>query len=314
MGWRAAVLLAMAPTVRSTFGGACSNNSYILPLSRRRIAPSASALESFQQKIIALARNASALEIGGPTTNIGGLYAQLAWASVDIVNWSEQDGAVTRVETVGAEASSGSAFYVDDRLLGRLRVGDGGRLEHVADGSYDVVMAFHVLEHFADPLRALATWRRVLKPGGYLVVSVPWAENTYDREVPVSTIYDLILAHADAADSSDDPEVLRRLERRVRAYHRLVDLDIVRYCSPTNGASSLSPEAFAAYLQEPWYQILTQWEEMEIDDDDDIDASGNTAEVEVLVRRDPADSFSVVSFQMSRHDARWLVDGLGITE
>ena len=50
------------------------------------------------------------------------------------------------------------------------------------------------------------------------------------------------------------------------------------------------------------------------DDDDDIDASGNTAEVEVLVRRDPADSFSVVSFQMSRHDARWLVDGLGITE
>ena len=88
----------------------------------------------------------------------------------------------------------------------------------------------------------------------------------------------------------------------------------VRYCSPTNGASSLSPEAFAAYLQEPWYQILTQWEEMEIDDDDDIDASGNTAEVEVLVRRDPADSFSVVSFQMSRHDARWLVDGLGITE
>ena len=88
----------------------------------------------------------------------------------------------------------------------------------------------------------------------------------------------------------------------------------VRYRSPTNGASSLSPEAFAAYLQEPWYQILTQWEEMEIDDDDDIDASGNTAEVEVLVRRDSADSFSVVSFQMSRHDARWLVDGLGITE
>ena len=127
MGWRAAVLLAMAPTVRSTFGGACPNSSYTLPLSRRRIAPSASALASFQQKIIALARNASALEIGGPTTSIGGLYAQLAWASVDIVNWSEQARSVTRVETVGAEASSGSAFYVDDRLLGRLRVGDDRR-------------------------------------------------------------------------------------------------------------------------------------------------------------------------------------------
>ena len=60
---------------------------------------------------------------------------------------------------------------------------------------------------------------------------MPWAENTYDRDVPVSTIYDLILAHADAADSSDDPEVLRRLERRVRAYHRLVDLDMCPFCS-----------------------------------------------------------------------------------
>ena len=38
-------------------------------------------------------------------------------------------------------------------------------------------------------------------------------------------------AHADAADSSDDPEVLRRLERRVRAYHRLVDLDMCPICS-----------------------------------------------------------------------------------
>ena len=107
---------------------------------------------------------------------------------------------------------------------------------------------------------------------------------------------------------------MRGMRRPDEPYRNHGAATAVRYCSPTNGASSLSPEAFAAYLQEPWYQILTQWEEMEIDDDDDIDASGNTAEVEVLVRRDPADSFSVVSFQMSRHDARWLVDGLGITE
>jgi SAM-dependent methyltransferase len=237
-GWRAVLLVTMmvhgvygGENGGGAFGGACPNSAYTVPLRRRRIAPSASALASFQQKIIALARNASALEIGGPTTDIGGLYT-LNWASVDIVNWSEQDNAVTRVATAGTDpAASGSAFYADGRFLGRLRVGDGGRLEHVADGSYDVVMAYHVLEHFADPLRALATWRRVLKPGGYFVVSVPWAENTYDRDVSVSTIYDLILAHADTADSSDDPEVLRRLERRVTAYHRLVDLDMCPFCS-----------------------------------------------------------------------------------
>ena len=29
--------------------------------------------------------------------------------------------------------------------------------------------------------------------------------------------------------------------------------NVVRYCSPTNLASSLTPEAFAGYLREPWY-------------------------------------------------------------
>lgn len=88
----------------------------------------------------------------------------------------------------------------------------------------------------------------------------------------------------------------------------------VRYCSPTNGASSLTPEAFAGYLREPWYRCLLEWEEMELDDEEDVDASGNTAEVEVLIRRDPKDSFSVVSFILSRHNARWLIDSLSITE
>jgi len=88
----------------------------------------------------------------------------------------------------------------------------------------------------------------------------------------------------------------------------------VRYCSPTNRASRLSPEAFAAYLEEPWYRILNEWEEMEIDDDDDIDASGSAVEVECLIRRDAGDSFSVVTFQLSRHNARWLIDTLDITE
>lgn len=88
----------------------------------------------------------------------------------------------------------------------------------------------------------------------------------------------------------------------------------VRYCSPTNRASRLSPQAFAAYLEEPWYRILNEWEEMEIDDDDDIDASGSSVEVECLIRRDQDDSFSVVTFQLSRHNARWLIDSLDITE
>lgn len=38
----------------------------------------------------------------------------------------------------------------------------------------------------------------------------------------------------------------------------------IRYCSPNNRASRLSPEAFAQYLREPWYRIMAEWDEIEV--------------------------------------------------
>ncbi|MBI2624666.1 class I SAM-dependent methyltransferase [Candidatus Parcubacteria bacterium] len=48
-------------------------------------------------------------------------------------------------------------------------------------GSVDLVTMFDVLEHFDDDLRALAEISRILKPGGYTLISVPafktlWSE------------------------------------------------------------------------------------------------------------------------------------------
>jgi len=51
-----------------------------------------------------------------------------------------------------------------------------------ADGCFDVVTASDVLEHLADAPRAIREWRRLLKPGGTLIVFVPafqflWTEH-----------------------------------------------------------------------------------------------------------------------------------------
>jgi SAM-dependent methyltransferase len=43
----------------------------------------------------------------------------------------------------------------------------------LADSSFDLVTMWHFLEHDYDPLRSLRTARRVLKPGGTLVIEVP---------------------------------------------------------------------------------------------------------------------------------------------
>jgi SAM-dependent methyltransferase len=50
-----------------------------------------------------------------------------------------------------------------------------GDVEHLpfADGSFGTVLCTEVIEHIPDPAAALAEYRRVLKPGGVLIGSVP---------------------------------------------------------------------------------------------------------------------------------------------
>ncbi len=58
----------------------------------------------------------------------------------------------------------------------------------LGDGSADVVTSFTVLEHVPDEHAALAEMRRVLKPGGRLIVSVPnrwWVFETHGCDLPL---------------------------------------------------------------------------------------------------------------------------------
>lgn len=61
------------------------------------------------------------------------------------------------------------------------------RSESLADhlgehaGSYDVVCAFQVLEHVADPVALLADMRRAAKPGGQIIVAVPHVPSAHAR-------------------------------------------------------------------------------------------------------------------------------------
>lgn len=56
------------------------------------------------------------------------------------------------------------------------------------DGCADVVTCFTVLEHVPDEAAALAEMRRVLKPGGRLLISVPnrwWIFETHGADLPL---------------------------------------------------------------------------------------------------------------------------------
>lgn len=51
--------------------------------------------------------------------------------------------------------------------------GDAQYLASVKDGTFDFVHSSHCLEHMVDPIVSLRNWIRVVKSGGYIVVTVP---------------------------------------------------------------------------------------------------------------------------------------------
>ncbi|MGB8261720.1 MAG: class I SAM-dependent methyltransferase [Terracidiphilus sp.] len=75
-------------------------------------------------------------------------------------------------KTVGVDPYSGACRYARKRFGLDIRE---GILEEagIDDGSCDVVIMNHVIEHLPDPLGTLRLIRRVLKPGGHLVIETP---------------------------------------------------------------------------------------------------------------------------------------------
>jgi SAM-dependent methyltransferase len=150
------------------------------------------------------ADGAVALEIGGPSSVFRAwrpwpLYDRLA--RVDLANYAEQtlwDAAPQAVLPGGAR-------------LGRRFVAEASQLAGAADASYDLVLASHVLEHVANPLRALAEWARVLRLDGLLVLVLPHRDATFDHRRPVTSLAHLRDDEHRAIGEDDrthEPEVL----------------------------------------------------------------------------------------------------------
>lgn len=80
------------------------------------------------------------------------------------------------------------------------------------DSHYDFVLSSHMLEHTANPLQALYAWRRVLRPGGSLLLVLPDKHWTFDHLRPITEMQHLIddfEAGRGEEDLTHVPEVLR---------------------------------------------------------------------------------------------------------
>jgi len=125
------------------------------------------------------------LEIGGPSGVFhakGLLPAYPHAARIDNVNFA----GATAWET---DRRDGGEFRFDPhRPPGRQFLREATDLGGIADASYDFLLSSHCLEHVANPLAALREWRRVVRPGGTLVLILPDPRQTFDHRRPVTTL------------------------------------------------------------------------------------------------------------------------------
>lgn len=130
----------------------------------------------------------SGLEIGGSAHNPFGLDSR----NVDL---SDSMDTVFKLSEI---ATCGRALPVD-------LVAPGDDLP-VDDESQDFVISSHVLEHFADPVRTLLEWDRVVRPGGVIFMIVPHKKRTFDRKRPRTTLDHLIADYeTNGAEPHEDP-------------------------------------------------------------------------------------------------------------
>jgi len=72
----------------------------------------------------------------------------------------------------GVDVSEDALAFCQERGLDKVRLGAAEALPY-DDGTFDLVTAFDVVEHMDDDLAGLSEMRRVLRPGGRVLLFVP---------------------------------------------------------------------------------------------------------------------------------------------
>lgn len=144
-------------------------------------------------------RGGRGLEVGGPSSRFrdGGILP--IYPLVD-----DLDNTTFASRTIWEGELSRDFVFDDAHAAGRQYFLDGTELSDIADEAYDFVVCSHVLEHFANPLKALFEWHRVLRPAGSVIMVVPHGAYNFDHRRPTTTIEHLVSDYEGDVSEDDD--------------------------------------------------------------------------------------------------------------
>lgn len=99
-------------------------------------------------------------------------------------------------------------------------IDDAETLATIADGSFDFLVAAHVIEHMRNPIAALAHWLRVVRDGGLVYLVVPDKRRTFDQLRPRTTLEHMVL---DYEQPSAERDFEHYLDYAVFVHHTQTD-------------------------------------------------------------------------------------------
>ena len=126
------------------------------------------------------------IEIGGPSmvfkTTLP-LYQTIN--DLDGVNFSTNtvwEGSIT----------PGHHFNFIGSKMGMQFVAEASDLSAIKAPSYEFLLSSNCLEHVANPIKALMEWKRVIKPGGALILVLPKKASNFDHRRPTTPLAHLV--------------------------------------------------------------------------------------------------------------------------
>jgi hypothetical protein len=158
---------------------------------------------SFGLKCQRAVRGKRGLEIGGPSE----MFRRMIPVYPGVASL---DNCVFATDTIWeGRRDDGAAFNFYEGKVGRNFVRDAVEVNVDLGGKYEFILACHVLEHIANPIKALKNWHSVAP---VLLLILPYYRETFDHRRPVTTFDHMLRDFTSDVGEDDQTHIQEALE------------------------------------------------------------------------------------------------------